>query len=619
MPSETKTVNHKTEKNKIICSEKHCPQNIGDKFLNFVLLLFVFILPVKFTVPAMLPNSGVFPISSSDWIFEPWNTALFPVVSVMLLIFCVIQLAIRRKELSLYALTLPFLWAVLAGASLLGFANASCMDFPILESSYIFGISAFALIIFLRLFSDEKIQIQLINTIVICSLLLSFYALYQYFFGFEDTREYVAEFLKNSSAVLPANMIQRLKDNQVFSTFAISNNFAGYLILVIPLAIFSLFHSTFNASKLQKNILASLLSLVLILALILSGSRSAILSLVIAFALVCIFIFNIRKWTLTIISLALIGLVVSMFLAFAKGASSVIVRFDYFNTALILMKKHLFLGSGWGSFFHSYPFLKEYMTGEAPNDPHNFLLSIGSQAGIVPLLLALLIFLIPIFLSFKSLKSLPKKERLQSLELPLLLGYTAWVIHSMTDTNFQIPGSLAIAVIFSALLLKYTKKEAVSKNKYTPYLAIMITLASAIAVFGLAWNRVIGEYYLANLYSVSYKNPILNQSLSDTAIDDSKIFTSSFRNSVEYMPYSPFPLAAAAQYEERLNNLHSAETYMHQALALSPERSSFYYDLSVILAKEGKGTEALRSLKKASELFPYQYTSIYEQAQKNYE
>ncbi|MEI6056826.1 MAG: O-antigen ligase family protein [Lentisphaerota bacterium] len=605
------------QKNSIICLDKHYSQNIGDKLFNFILLLFIFILPIKFTVPAMLPNSGVFPIYSSDWIVGLWSASFFPVISAILLILCIIRLMIIRISSSLYELTIPLLWTILAGTSLLGFINASCMDFPILETSYIFGISAFSLLIFLRIFSNEELSIKIINTLVICSLLLSFYALYQYFFGFENTREYVAELIKNTSVSLPENMIQRLKDDQVFSTFAISNNFAGYLILVMPLAIFSIFYSPFNGSKLFKNIFASLLSILLILTLILTGSRSAILSLIIAFLLICIFIFNIRKWLLLLLSLLSTALIVLLFFIFAKGIATIIVRFDYFNTALVLLKKHLLMGAGWGSFFHSYPFLKEYMTGEAPNDPHNFLLSLGSQSGIVTLILGVAIFLIPIFLAFKHLKSLPKKEMFQSLELPLLLGYTAWFIHSMTDTNFQIAGSLTIAIIFSALILKYSQKDQTSKNRYALYLTLLMSLASIIAIFGLGGNRIFGEYYLANLYSVCYNNPILNQNIDNHTADKSENFNNSFKNAVKYMPYSPFPLAAAAQYEERLNNLALAETYMKEALILSPERSSFYYDLSIILSKEGKRPDALYCLKIASELFPYQYKRIYEQANKN--
>lgn len=606
-------------KNSIICLEKNYLQNIGDKILNSLLLLFIFILPIKFTVPAMLPNSGVFPNSSIDWIMGLWSTTLFPVLSAILLILCVIQLKIKRKEFSLYELTFPFLWTILSGTSLLGFINASCMDFPILETSYIFGISALALFIFLKVFSDKQFTAQIINTIIISSLFLSFYALYQYFFGFNDTREYVSELLKTTTLSLPENIIQRLNDNQVFSTFAISNNFAGYLILVIPLAIFSLCHSPFNGIKLIKHIFVSLLSIVLILTLILTGSRSAILSLLIAFVMICFFVFEIRKWLFFLLSLTSVSLLVSLFLSFSKGISSIIVRFDYFNTALILLKNHLFLGAGWGSFFHSYPFLKEYMTGEAPNDPHNFLLSLGSQSGIIALLLCLIIFLIPIFLAFKHLKSLPKKEISQSLEFPLFLGYTAWFIHSMTDTNFQIPGSLAIAVIFSALILKYTKKEVLSKSKYAQSIILLISLASVITILGLGLNRMIGECYLADLYSLCYKNPLLNQNTDNNPIEESKTFNSSFKNAVKYMPYSPFPLAAAAKYEESLNNLSLAEMYMKEALALSPERSSFYYDLFIILAKEGKKPEAIYCLKKASEFFPYQYKPVYEQLNKNHE
>lgn len=593
--------------------------SISIQIADLLVLLFVFILPIKFTVPAMLPNSGIFPFTLSEWVFEPWSTSIFPILSAAFLIIVIIWILIEGKNLRNLSLMIPFLWTILAVASLLGFIHASCLDFPILEISYLFGLCAFCLLIFLKVFTDELFNEKIVNTLVTCSVILAFYALYQYFFGFENTKEYIASLINGNTMSLPGNIMQRLNSNQVFSTFSISNNFAGYLILMLPLSIFSLFSYPFKGSNVLKNTIAAIIALSLILALVLTESRSAIISLIIAFILISIFVFKIKKYLLILFSFVSLSLIVSFFALFSKGFASIMVRFDYLNTALILLKNHLFTGSGWGSFFHSYPFLKKYMTGEAPNDPHNFLLSLGSQSGIVTLLLVLAIFLIPLFISFKNLRALSIKNRFKSIELPLTLGYTAWIIHSLTDTNFQIAGSVSIAIVFSALILKSSAKKANYNPKATFVLILFMFLSIVISTIGLGWNRAFGEYYLSKLNSICYIGLLNYDKDTSTQENNYKLFSYYLSNSIKYMPYSPFPFAAASQYEERLNNLTLAKTYMKNALDLSPERSSFYYEMSVILAKEGEKADALYCLKKASELFPYEYNGIYQRAKKQLE
>jgi len=578
-----------------------------------LILIFIFLLPIKFTVPAMLPNSGVFPLSLNEWIFEPWSTSLFPVISSILLVFIYLRLFVTKSNFQGNLIPVPLLWLLLGGFSFLGFIHASCFDFPVLECTYIFGIASFALLVFLFIFHDANNQTKLINTLVICSLILCLYGLYQYFFGFDDTRTYVANFLKSNPSILSKAMINRLKQNQIFSTFAISNNFAGYLILIIPLTIFSLLKSKSNSSIMLKYLIIILLTLIMILSLLLTGSRSAILSLLITIVLFMLLILKLRKIFIGAFILAAAVFISGIFFAFSKGLPSIIVRFDYFYTSFILLKNHIFAGSGWGSFSFAYPYMKKYMTGESPVDPHNFLLSIGSQAGILAMFITLTIFLIPIFFALKSIAALSIREKLSSIEFPLLLGYCAWLIHSLTDTNFQIPGSVTIAIIFSAIMIKESSCKYYFPLKYYKLLLLLMVISSCLAIFGLGSNRLIGEYYYARLNSACINNPLFD---SDSQKADPEEVNLLLAKAQRYMPYSPFPLATVAHYEADNNNLLLAEQYMEKAVSLAPEKASYYHDLAVILIKEGKKLQALYCIKKAYELFPYKYKYAYKKIRK---
>lgn len=91
-----------------------------------------------------------------------------------------------------------------------------------------------ALLLFLTVVTlSDKNKKRLIACILTAAVLISFYAIYQYFFGFRNFSEYVIK--QNISSPFVLNSISQ---KRVFFPFVTPNTLAGYLVMIIPLALF---------------------------------------------------------------------------------------------------------------------------------------------------------------------------------------------------------------------------------------------------------------------------------------------------------------------------------------------------------------------------------------------
>lgn len=92
-------------------------------------------------------------------------------------------------------------------------------------------ITAVMLILFGASLTNEE-KLKIISVIVIAGLAISLLAIYQYFFGFRHILSYMAK--ENISNIFALDYITR---GRVFFPFVTPNILAGYLIMIIPLAL----------------------------------------------------------------------------------------------------------------------------------------------------------------------------------------------------------------------------------------------------------------------------------------------------------------------------------------------------------------------------------------------
>jgi hypothetical protein len=580
------------------------------KFLLPAALFFIFILPLKFGIPAGVPDINIIPETTAMWFLSFWPPVLFSLISASLLICCNFTPAATPNYKN-YAVAIPLLFTVLAFCSLAGFSKATCLDFPIQECLYIFGLSAFSIVVFMIIMQKEVSPFLILKAVTISVLIITCYGVYQYISGFENTREYVAAVLSKKNILLPEEAKIRLNNNFIFSTFTISNNFAAHLILTAPICLYMLLYSDLLTTRVLRYALASTAMLMIVTALLLSGSRGAILSLALAFIILFVLLSMKRKASVFLILSTLLVTVAVIFLV-PKDSGSIFIRLDYLQTGVILFKNNIFTGIGWGDFFHSYTYLKKFLTTEAPHDPHNFIISMGSQAGIAAMMTATLIILVPILLVLKKLNKFPLKEKFKTFEFPILLGFTAWSIHSFMDMNFQIPGTTATAIILCIIMTRIDNPFHCQKKISIALKSISLFISLAIILAG--FYRLREEYYLSKLSNICYPQFSSGNSTNVNILEAEKLL----KTTIKAAPYSPFPWAIFGDFAIKNNMEDQAELCFTNAIRLSPRRANFYYSIAMIQLKTGKIGYAIKNMEMAVKLFPYKYSTSYDKMRENY-
>ena len=591
--------------------------------------IFLFLLPIKFGDPAALPEVTNFPLSLIAVAFFSWPAILFSLISGIILLLTIILLyRSPRNPFNNYTVSIiPSLWLILAFVSLLGFINATCLDFAYLECIYLFGLAAFAFAVFRLLnLANESYRNWLITAVIISTLLVSIYGIYQYYCGLDETKNYVITNMIEKGINISPILRSRLfdKNNLVFSTFALSNSFAAYLILTLPLCLWFLFINT-KRNLYLKCTYTACFAIVLFLALFLTGSRSAFLSLFCA-GLLLIFILPFsKKFKLIFLFFGLLISCIALFAFRDKGFESFIFRLDYYQAALQMLISHPLAGVGWGDFFHNYTFLKDLANTESPHMPHNFLLSMGSQAGIFAFLCAGTILLYPIITIFHKIYKSHDKQFYKRLSFPLLLGLTAWSIHSILDINIQIPGTVTIAIFITALMLSPNTTNNPPKHNitrsYTAYtIWNILALTIVLITIMLSLNRIPGEIAQQNLNRLCKPFDFMTLKLNKNKLSMNKL-NRSLKICTTLLPYSPFPWATAGNAALRRGQWTLAEKYYKEAVLRSSKQAGFYYYLALAQFKMGKVKQSAGNLKKAAKLFPFKYRKIYNKfiSEKNYE
>jgi len=274
--------------------------------------------------------------------------------------------------------------------------------------------------------ADSAQKNTLIKTIIIAATIISVYSIYQYFWGYQHTIDYLkktnSDFLINSPYARDI-----LLQKRAIGTFPSPNILAGYLITVFFLACYAASRSGFN--------LVSFPIIAIIFAVIFTKSIGAWLSIIFTF-IASFFIFrdNIKKYRL-IVALYLIFIVFSAaFIVSSRWSrlmnlenphNPIIQRLNYWRISIAAIKDHPFLGIGPGNF--QEVFLK-YKAGWSIDTrySHNIFLQTWIETGMLGLIA--MVFLITAFIRKSFLKS-----------KYLFLAVSVFIFHNLIDITYYIP------------------------------------------------------------------------------------------------------------------------------------------------------------------------------------
>ena len=631
-------------------------------FLLYATSFLVYFLPLKFATITGVPEIAFLPEDPMSWLIFTYPPVLFSIVSGSALVFAVILLPFPKKID--FRMATALLFFSLACVSLLGAISASVWDFPILQICHFFGIASFAFLILYLMDCDERTPTFIGYAILLSCLTLAVLGVHQIFWGFKESLDYINQEELRTGVKISENIRGRLLQTRVFTTFSLCNSYAAHLILTVPFVLVFIWKSR-NALKVSmifiltgavclvfpfasqplfflisflystcfviilfrfpeqlegaiRIVTVAFLAAAFAFNLYFTGSRAAVLTFGIAVATLLPFMIYAKsasiKKTLLFLATAVIATILFYFLtANGRTLDSLIVRLDYSRVALKLFFQNPLFGTGWGDFFHSYPISKTFPGEEAPHDPHSFLLSFASQTGIVGFLIALSIICMPLVCFTHQLV---KTRKLDALKISIIIGWTAWIIHSFLDINFQIAGTVSTAVCLLMIMdtespyFKRIDSMKITSRQYFKmfwFCAIFLSLGFSII---LSAYRLDGEFAFLALQNRCEPRFTKEQEIITTPeYEIEKLL----EECSEKMPYSPYPWATAGNFFQICARWKLSESCFESAVKLSPERASYHYRLAYTQIRIGKRKEALENLEIAARLFPgAQYGKILE-------
>jgi len=295
---------------------------------------------------------------------------------------------------------------------------------------------------------------QVLVTLIGAGFLLSLYAIYQFFWGFQNILDYLSQTKPYPYAE------EFLARKRVFASFFSPDMFAGYLIMLIPLTAgllleiapkgqFLSLRAPKGAGNLILCLLAGLALITMSVSLLLTKSAGAGFSLLVAFLVFSALLFayqpHLRRRTLlaaVIICILIISMLAGIiitranyFLDLNNPQNSIIQRLFFWKAAVRIIKDFPLTGVGLGNFGRIYPNYKSLQAIET-HFAHNSYLQIWAEIGI----LGILAWLWLILGSFRAgLRNLKVGHGQSYLTIGLIAASAAFLVHNFIDFDFFIP------------------------------------------------------------------------------------------------------------------------------------------------------------------------------------
>ncbi|MBI5404057.1 MAG: O-antigen ligase family protein [Ignavibacteriae bacterium] len=477
-----------------------------------------------------------------------------------------------------------------------------------------FSYLSYLLIFILIIFSFSKKDTErILFALILSSVIISIYGIYQYFIGFERTLKYV---LENPEKIININyVITTLKEKRIFSTTFSPDMLGGYLIMMIPITFGALIAAFTNdvdmikKEELRKRTVSYLILaiIVLFIALILTRSIGAWLSFFLVFIpfsyLMIKGIENERMKRLFLYAAVITILSSAVFLSSiiikrSKDQNlpnyfpqSIKQRTENWRSSVEIIKDFPVTGVGIGSFGIIYPKYKLPNANETKY-AHNNYLQLAAEAGVVGLIIFLCIILELYKISYNYLK-----QNRDYISLGLLAAVSAFLMHSFIDFDFFIPEVAfhwwVIIGLLTARMQTIPQEVKLNKNIKAVLLSLLLFLSFFAA-----------KYLIAD----SFFNMGI-QRLSENNLSEGNFY---IRKSIKFDSKNDFyhlTLARAIEKgvsgeENKTELISEIIGHYNKAIFLNPFYSYHHRDLGLFYMQIGRADMAAEEFKKAIELYP---------------
>lgn len=369
--------------------------------------LFLGLCFVKFGNPVILDAKIVVPRTFSDVLSEMWPTYWARWILFPLLILGAV-LAIRKRFRwpgSRWLWLLPAVWFGWQFLSATHSVDANLTSIVLWQFGGCVGCFLVGALVLNRERALQFLLFGLLAAFVFCLIR----AVDQKLFEFPRERQFLLESQRAGWTNLPPDMFADLKQDgvvirtngldvinpmilakydkgRVHGTLVYPNALAGAVLMLWPMALVSVWLATRQLRPLTHRAACGLIFVLGAAALFWSGSKSGWL---IAIGIGVLWLWRLnwsprlkRAVVIAVIALGLIAFGVRFHSYFAKGATSVSARFDYWRAAVTVTRENPVFGSGPGTFQRPYARLKS-PEAEMARLTHNDYLEQFSDSGII--------------------------------------------------------------------------------------------------------------------------------------------------------------------------------------------------------------------------------------------
>ncbi len=288
-----------------------------------------------------------------------------------------------------------------------------------------------------------------------------------------------------------------------YATFYWPNPFAGFLLLLLPMALTRFLH----ARTLRETLALGVFTLALAVALVLTYSRGAWLSLAVIAPLALAVVrppgrgAAVRRAAVLV---AVVGLTVVLLTGRAAGrppspgileraasaadtgSDSIQGRLSFWRSALAIFRDHPLVGTGPWTYGVVHTRYQDDVRFYA-SDAHNLYLQTAAEMGVVGLL-ALIVLMLAIASSWLRALRAVRGSSAYPLVAGVGLGLVAFFLHSALDVNWAFPANPALAFAMVGVLAWYeqSRQDSAAPQSRVPIrgwrVAVGVAMLGAVAV-----------------------------------------------------------------------------------------------------------------------------------------
>ncbi|MCH2205328.1 MAG: O-antigen ligase family protein [Lentisphaerales bacterium] len=442
----------------------------------------------------------------------------------------------------------------------------------------------------------------------------------------------------------PAGQVSRIMQKLVYSTFTISNSFAGHLILTIPLLLLGwkrYFHkknptavkvcslmlifygcsNVFSSSNISLGLVAVLVGVVFffkgdeipekaysvlgllafitsIVVLGLTRSRAGMVCFGAGFLFASYLMAEKKAHKKMALSGMLVGIATAFYVAPQVGSFQ--VRLGYYRAMVDTFMKDVW-GYGFGSFSHAYNIMKDAGIEES-NIPHSFFFGYLGQGGIIAALSVIVCFVVTVYLI--------KTSRLDRFtKFCLIFGFSSWYFHAQLDFHIMIIGSLSCVGLVSLLCVtEEDKSESQMKWLFAALIPVVILTGY------LNFQKVMSDrsyFYLYQILRDTQETPSLDKVKNIVAkLDAREPHSVSYLRESGNWAIGQYMMNKSINPIQKFEYLKFAEENLLRSNEKYPLETGIYVSLARVYKYQDNYKEARLMLDKAFEVYPYSPSAV---------